>query len=183
MGAQSLALFVGTMWLVVVLNYFSPEIDLRNYGIVPRTSDGLLGIPLAPFLHGDVEHMLANTVPLLVLGGLIVARSVKTFVAVTVVVTVVGGLGVWLFGRGDSVHIGASGLVFGYFGFLLLRAWFERTLISLAVAALVAVLYGGLIFGVLPGRPEVSWEGHLFGFAAGVLSAWWLRPKKNDRQR
>ena len=129
--------------------------------------DGLWGIPLAPFLHGGFGHALSNTVPLLMLGGLVAARGWQTLLGVTLFVVLLGGAGVWLVARGAS-HIGASGLVFGYFGYLVARGWYDRRIVSILIAVVVIVVYGGLIFGVLPTDGRVSWEGHLTGLIAGV---------------
>lgn len=163
--------FVALMWVeeTVDLLMFGGRLDAA--GIRPRVPSALWGIAFAPFLHGGLAHLMANTVPLLVLGWLIMLRSLRVFLAVTVLTAVLGGLGVWLFGRPFSVHIGASGVVFGYLGFLLLRGYFERSFTAIALGLVAGVLYGGALWGVLPGQRGISWEGHLFGFAAGAGTA------------
>jgi membrane associated rhomboid family serine protease len=153
-------------------------VSTNTFGIRPRTFGGLPGIFLAPLLHGNLPHLMANTVPFLVLGFLVMLRGLGTFVGVTLLVMVLGGFAVWLLAPGNSVHIGASGIIFGYIGYLLARGYFERNLGSIAVAVIVAVLYGGALWGVLPGRPGISWQGHLFGFLAGVASAGLMRPQR-----
>jgi len=140
---------------------------MNSLGIAPRDLTGLLGIPLAPVLHADFGHLVANTIPFAVLGFFTILRGIPTFVMVTAVVTIVGGLAVWIVGS-SGYHIGASGLVFGYLGYNVAMGIFERSFKSIAMAVLVALLYGGMIFGVFPGKTGVSWEGHLFGAAAGV---------------
>ncbi len=165
-----LAILLGLIWLVSVVNFVAGG-TLDQFGISPRSVSGLPGILIAPFLHGGISHLLSNTVPMIMLGGMVSLRGQATFWGVTVSVAIVGGLGVWLLGRGN-VHIGASGLVFGYFGYLVALGWFERKLSSIAIALLTLVLYAGLIWGVLPLRAWVSWEGHLFGMAAGALIAY-----------
>ena len=165
-----LAILLGLIWLVSVVNFVGGG-ALDQFGIYPRSVSGLPGILIAPFLHGDIGHLLSNTVPMIVLGGMVSLRGRNTFWGVTVLVAIVGGLGVWLVGRGN-IHIGASGLVFGYFGYLVALGWVERKLSSIAIAILTLVLYSGLVFGVLPLRSWVSWEGHLFGMAAGALIAY-----------
>ncbi len=164
---------VAVMWVVEVFNGFMGH-GLNSYGILPRTTGGLIGIPLAPFLHAGIGHVLGNTIPLLALGSLTVLQVRNAFGVATLFIVCVGGAGVWLIGRPDF-HVGASGLVFGYFGFLVARGWFDRRFVPILVAVAVLVLYGGLLFGVLPTRGFVSWEGHLCGLAAGVLAARFIR--------
>lgn len=146
---------------------------LDAYAIIPRYVPGLRGIFFAPFLHYGFEHIGANTVPFLILGGLVLLRGLRTFVNVTVVVMLIGGIGVWLIGA-PGFHLGASVLIFGYFGYLLLRGYFERRWPSIVLSVAVALVYGGLLLGVLPGQPGISWEGHLFGFVGGGLAANWF---------
>jgi membrane associated rhomboid family serine protease len=144
------------------------------YGIIPRSIVGLRGVFFAPFLHGGFAHLIANTVPLCVLGWLIMLRETRDFFIVWAVSAVVGGLGTWLIAPAASVHIGASGVIFGFLGYLLARGWFERKPLSIALAAVVGFFYGGAIFGVLPGQVGISWQGHLFGFLGGILAARWM---------
>jgi membrane associated rhomboid family serine protease len=160
---------VAVIWVVELANILM-EHRLGVYGIVPRTVEGLRGIPLSPFLHGSIQHAVSNTVPLLVLGGLVAIRGRNAFLGVSLFVIVAGGAGVWLVGR-TAFHIGASGLVFGYFGYLVARGWYDRSVVSILVALVVVALYWGLLFGVLPTAGFVSWEGHLMGLLAGVLAA------------
>ncbi|HEU5315867.1 MAG TPA: rhomboid family intramembrane serine protease [Chloroflexota bacterium] len=159
--------FVGLMWVAELIDLVFLRGSLDQLGIRPRETRSLWGIPLAPFLHGGLRHLIANTAPLLVLGWLVLVRRRVDFVLLTVAVTLAGGLGVWLFAPSYTIHIGASGVAFGYLGYLIARAWFERSLTSLALALLAGVLYGGALAGLLPGQRGISWEGHLFGFAAG----------------
>ena len=159
---------VALVWLLEVIDRILFAGSLDRFGIRPRNLDGLSGILFAPLLHGGWQHLAANTVPFVVLGWLVMLRRLSDFVLVSGLVIVVGGLGVWLVGAPNSVHIGASGLIFGYLGYLLARGYFERSWGSILLAGLVAVLYGGVLWGVLPGQPGVSWEGHLFGLGAGV---------------
>lgn len=174
--------FVALIWLIEVVDLVFMGGALDSLGIRPRTLSGLPGIVAAPFLHVGFFHLAANTVPFLVLGWLILVRETWHFFAVTAIVTILGGLGVWLFGRPMTVHVGASGLIFGFFGFLLLAGWFERKLSTILLSLVVLLTYGGMIWGVLPGRLGISWEGHLFGFLAGILAARLLahRPKSHS---
>jgi membrane associated rhomboid family serine protease len=144
---------------------------------VPRTLEGLRGIVFAPFIHANVAHLVANTVPLLVLGWLVLLRDARHFIPVTLLSMLGAGLCAWLLGAPGSVHIGASGVVFGYFGFLLLAGWFARSLASIAISAVVTIAWGGLVLGVLPGQPGISWQAHLGGFIGGALAAKWLAPR------
>lgn len=162
------------IWLVEIVDTFVFYGGLDTNGIRPRTFDGLQGILFAPVLHSNFNHLMANTVPLLVLGWFVMLRGFKTFFVVTITVILVSGLGTWLIGPTNSVHIGASGLVFGYFGYLLLNSWFERSLASVLWAVLVFLLYGSLIWGVLPQGNGISWQGHLFGFIGGGVAAYLL---------
>jgi membrane associated rhomboid family serine protease len=163
--------FLGTFWVVEILDRFVFRNRLDIFGIIPRTFIGLRGILFAPFLHGGFPHLIANTIPFLVLGWLVMLQETTDFFIVTLFTMVVGGIGVWLFAASGSVHIGASILIFGYLGFLLFRGYFQRNLPSIALSIIVGVMYGGLVWGVLPTDPRISWQGHLFGFLGGVLAA------------
>lgn len=165
----TLALLIGAIWFVSVVNILMGS-PLNQYGIRPRSISGLPGVILWPFLHGGFWHLISNTVPLLVLGGFVLVRSQRLFFQVTIFCVLGGGVGVWLFGRG-STHIGASGLVFGYFGYIVAHGYYERSARSVLIAVAVTFFYGGMIWGVLPTNPYISWEGHLFGMLAGVLFA------------
>lgn len=167
-------------WGLEAVDQFLVARSLDAYGIRPRDLDGLWGILCAPLLHGGFGHLAANTVPFLVLGWFVLAGRKGDFILVNVIVVVLGGAGVWLVAPANSVHIGASGLIFGYLGFLLSRGFFERSLGSILVAVVVGLLYGGLIFGVLPGEPGVSWQGHLFGFVGGAIAAKLLSGGKRE---
>lgn len=163
------------LWLIEIIDWIIFKGSLDANGIKPRTVDGLYGILWAPFLHGGFRHLMANTVPILVLGSLIIiSRGLKGFFIVTGLVIIISGLGTWLIGPAFSVHIGASGLVFGYFGFLLMSAFFNRSCQAIAVAVLVLFFYGGLIWGILPRADGISWQSHLFGLVGGVLAAYLL---------
>lgn len=166
-----LATFVAIFWLLEILDQFVFRGSLDYFGIMPHQVMGLRGILFAPFLHGDFPHLIANTVPFLILGWLVMLQETSDFFIVTGLTMLVGGLGVWLFAAPGSIHIGASILIFGYLGFLLLRGYFQRNIPSILLSILVFLLYGGTIWGVLPSRPGISWQGHLFGFLGGVLAA------------
>jgi membrane associated rhomboid family serine protease len=150
---------------------------LLRFGIVPRTTDGLIGIVVAPLLHANLQHLIANTTSFLLFGWLVMLRDRRHFGVVTLLAMLGSGLLSWALGAPGSVHIGASGLVFGYFGFLLLAGWFARSWSAVALSLLVGALWGGTVLGVLPGTPGVSWQGHLGGFLGGVLAARWFRAR------
>ncbi|MGY8936800.1 MAG: rhomboid family intramembrane serine protease [Alphaproteobacteria bacterium] len=163
-------LFVTAIWIVEIANFFLGH-GLTAWGIWPRQASGLSGIPLAPFLHGGLWHAASNTLPLLILGSLMIVGGRARFWAMTTGIVLLGGFLVWLFAR-NALHVGASGLVFGYFGALLSRAYFERNLLSIVIACATVLLYGGILWGILPLRSHISFEGHLFGLVAGVVMAW-----------
>ncbi len=167
---RPLIFLLAVIWGVEAVNLIMGH-GLASWGILPRSISGLIGIPLAPFIHGSLVHAVSNTVPLIVLGGLTLTAGRGRFWEATILIVLLSGALVWIFARG-AYHIGASGLVFGYFGILLARAVFERSIVSFAIAAITVALYGGLIWGVLPSRSYISFEAHLFGLIAGVAVAW-----------
>jgi membrane associated rhomboid family serine protease len=166
--------FVAALYVVEAFDALSGGRLERSYGVEPREVHGLDGILFAPALHGTWGHLLANTAPLLVLGFLLALAGVTRWLAVTALVWVIGGAGTWLTGGEGTVHVGASVLAFGWLTFLLLRGVFSRRLEQLGLAAILLFLYGGLLWGVLPGQPGISWQGHLFGAIGGAVAAWVL---------
>lgn len=167
---QPVLIIIGAIWVVEIVNLFLGH-SLVSLGIHPRSVSGLIGIPLAPLIHGGLWHAISNTVPLFILGGLTLLGGTKRFWNVTLGVVALSGVLVWLFAR-DAQHVGASGLVFGYFGAILARAFIERHLVSIAIAFVTVVTYGSLIWGVLPQRSYISFESHFFGLVAGVVIVW-----------
>jgi len=181
---------VALMWVIEIINvvffqrrvgFYGVTPGLDIYGIIPRNLIGLRGILFAPFLHGSFAHLIGNTIPFIVLGWLIMLRETSDFFWVSIISAIVSGLGTWVFGA-PGVHIGASGVIFGYLGYLLLRGYFERSAIAIAFSLGVGVFYGSLLWGVLPTHIGISWEGHLFGFLGGVLAARFLakKPKSSN---
>ncbi|YAI82789.1 MAG: rhomboid family intramembrane serine protease [cyanobacterium endosymbiont of Rhopalodia sterrenbergii] len=163
--------FISVFWVSELLDLLIFKGGLDQFGIIPHDLIGLRGILFAPFLHGGLNHLIANTIPFGVLGWFVMLQETSDFWVVTLLTMIVGGFGVWLFGVPSSVHIGASILVFGYLGFLLLRGYFQRNFASIFLSVIVSFLYGGLVLGMLPSHHGISWEGHLFGFLGGVLAA------------
>lgn len=172
---------VAGLWLQEITDQFAFGGALDVYGIQPRNPDALGHIFTAPFLHGGFGHLLANTVPVAVLAFMSALRGLWRFLLATLIIVVLGGGLVWLFGRGGSVHLGASELVFGYLAYLLGAGWWERSASAIIAAAVALLLYGGALWGVLPSNPEISWESHLFGFVAGVVAAAVLHRKRRVR--
>ena len=162
---------VAVFWAIEILDFFVFNGSLDRYGIQPRETIGLLGILFAPLLHGGFGHLIANTIPFVTLGWLTMIQETSDFFIVSLVSALVGGLGVWLFGGANSVHIGASILIYGYLGFLLLRGYFQKNFPSIALSIFVAIAYGSFIWGVFPSQMGVSWQGHLFGFIGGAIAA------------
>lgn len=172
LGRFGPVLFVaGLCWVVFGLNQMFWGGRLNQHGIVPRHLAGLSGILWAPFLHASMAHLFANTVPLLVLGGVLCARNPAEFVLVTLSGIIVSGGLTWAFAR-NACHIGASGLIFCFFGYLASLALFRRTFGTLLLSLVCLVAYGGMLKGLLPTSTPISWEGHIAGLFAGVLLAW-----------
>lgn len=179
MEAQTKPLFllaglILSMWVVSILGFVSDSF-LRAFALVPREFSHLPGIIGMPLLHQGFSHLIANTLPLVVFGGLLLTRGTTYFLRSLVLVTLGGGLLLWLFGR-SAVHIGASGLVFGLFGLLVARAMFARSVESMLIGGAVMLGYGGLIWGVVPSDSGISWDGHLAGLLAGVAAARLIEP-------
>ena len=174
---QNLHIAVGTIaviWAAFFINFALP-IDLRQFGIIPRHVAGLWGIAAAPFLHVDIQHLITNTGVLFVL--LIVSLSYNrslTLKALLIIMLFGGGM-VWLLGKGGAVHIGASGIIFGLIGYLMCLGLFRRDWKALLISIVISILYGGALYSLLMYTPGISWTGHLFGFLAGMLAAWWMR--------
>lgn len=175
--------FIVLLWAIEIVDQFvlgctvdsfgGQHCPLDNFGVRPRTITGLWGILWAPFLHGGFEHLFANTGPLLILGSIvIITRSLPDFFKVSFIVILIGGLGTWLIAPAGQVHLGASGLIFGYFGFLVLSAYYERSCRAIVIALVVLLLYSGILWGALPQGNGISWQTHLFGFIGGWTSAY-----------
>jgi membrane associated rhomboid family serine protease len=170
------------MWALEVTDYVLTDDNgansLDRFGIRAHQVDDLSHIFSAPFLHAGFGHLMANSIPFLVLGFLAALRGIGRFLLANLIVVLIAGIGIWLTGPSHGVTLGASILILGYFGYLLGRGLFERKLADIAIAVVVAVIYGTLIFSVLPSNPSISWQGHLFGLIGGLLSAWALRHRR-----
>lgn len=169
---------VAIIWAVYILNIIVFFAEFKSLGIRPRETLGLIGIPLSPFLHASWGHLIGNSIPLFILTFLIVQFYNKLWIPVSIFSVFLGGFAVWLFAQSNSVHIGASGVIFSYIGFLLFSGIFRRSPKAIIIGLIILLLYGGtLIFGVLPKQPGISWQGHLFGAIAGIIAAYIYRNK------
>lgn len=163
--------FVALLWLLEIVDTATDH-RLDEFGVRPRTDEGLIGVVLAPTLHFGFEHLISNTVPVAVLGFLALASGIVRGLMATAVIWVVAGLGVWLVGDAYSTHAGASSLIFGWITYLAVRGFINRSWGQVAIGVGVLLVYGGVLWGVLPGQAGVSWEGHLFGALGGLVAAW-----------
>ena len=176
-----MVLFIGAIWVVYFVSLVFPGVD--QYGVIPRRLGGLVGIAAMPFLHANLQHIISNTIPLFVLLILLAGSRAESW-EVVIIIAVLGGLLLWIFGR-PAVHIGASGLISGLAAFLILSGFLEQRIIPLLIALLVGFLYGGsLILGIVPHfGSQVSWDGHLCGAIAGGFVAYVLTRGSRLRSR
>ena len=175
-GLALVGAMAALMWVVEVLDTIAFNLD--QYGIEPRSAEGLIGVAAAPFLHAGFGHLIGNTIPFLFLGAVIAVGGLARVAVATLVIAVVGGLGTWLVAPEGSVHIGASGIVFGYATYLLTRGFFSRSMWHIGVGLLVLLVYGStLLFGLVP-TPGVSWQGHFFGGVGGVVAARFIHARR-----
>jgi membrane associated rhomboid family serine protease len=170
LSAVVVASFVALLFVVEGIDTLAGH-TLDSEGVIPRDFSEWDNLIWYPLLHGGWAHLTSNAVPLLILGFLATSAGIKQFLQVTAVIWLTSGLGIWLIGS-TGVHIGASGLVFGFLVFLLVRGIFVGGYLQILVAVVVFAVYGAALWGVLPGQPGISWEGHLFGAIGGVLAAW-----------
>jgi membrane associated rhomboid family serine protease len=172
-GFRLVAGMAALMWLVEAIDAIDKH-RLDSEGIRPRTPAGLPGIVFSPFLHASLGHLLANTVPFVVLGMTIALSGAARVIATTVIVALVAGVGTWLTAPSGSVTVGASGIVFGYAAYLVSRGFYSRRLGQVAIGAVVAVVFGGALLWSLIPRSGISWQDHLFGAIGGVIAARYL---------
>jgi membrane associated rhomboid family serine protease len=175
LGASILAAgFVVLLWALEVVDSVADH-RLDGLGVQPRDSDGLMGILFAPVLHYGWDHLGANTLPVLLLGFLVLVSGLARGLAATAIIWLVGGLGTWLVAPPHTVHLGASILIFGWLVYLVLRGFFARRAGEITLGVVLFLFYGSVLWGVLPGQPGISWQGHLFGAIGGGVAAWSLR--------
>jgi membrane associated rhomboid family serine protease len=175
--------FLGLLWLIQLINWADSYHLSDRFGILPHHESHLGDIFTAPLLHFNWQHLEGNSIPFLVLGFLAAYRGLTRFVAVTLIVAITSGLAVWFFQSSGELTVGASGLIFGYFGYVLVRGIFDRNLIDVVVGALAGVLYFSILTVAIPGTPGVSWIGHAGGLAGGVLAGWVLRSRRPASRR
>jgi membrane associated rhomboid family serine protease len=181
-AAATTIAFTALLYVVEAINSLDHQ-HLDGDGIRPRSVGGLTGIVWAPVLHAGWEHLAGNTVPALVLGFLTLLSGIGRGLLVTAIVWVVAGLGTWLIAPTDTVHLGASSLIFGWLAFLVVRGVFNRSLSQVVLGLVLLVAYGSVLWGALPGRQGISWQGHLFGAIGGVLAAAVTAGRRNQPGR
>ncbi|PID46836.1 MAG: rhomboid family intramembrane serine protease [Proteobacteria bacterium] len=168
---KSIVIFVALIWIVFAADIFLP---LERLGLIPRDTGGLVGIVTMTFLHSDLAHLMSNIVPLIVMLALLAGSRANSLMIVGLII-VIGGALLWLFGRSNTLHIGASLLVFGLATFLIVSGFLEKRIVPMIISVFVLVTYGGvLITGIAPWQEGVSWDGHLFGGIGGAITAWLL---------
>jgi len=166
------AAIITLMWTLLITDWILPA-HLTTWGITPRTPEGLLpGLIAAPLLHASAGHLISNMVPLAVMGTIAALRDWTGMWIALAASLLASGLGVWLFSPAGSVTVGASGIVFGLFGYLLARGVFMRRIGDLLIALLLVCVYGSMVWGVFPSQPHISWQAHLFGFLGGGAAAY-----------
>lgn len=177
-GFRAVLVMAGLLWVAEIVDTAMGH-RLDRYGIEPRDTDGLIGIVTAPLLHAGFGHLISNTVPFVVMGLAIALRGAARVLAVTAIVMVISGLGTWLLAPPGTIHIGASGVVFGYATYLLAQGFFERDLVGIAIGVVVGLIWGSALLGGLLPQPGISWQGHLFGAIGGLVAARMLsRPRR-----
>ena len=182
-AAITIAGVVGLLWVVVVVDA-GLDHRLLRFGIKPRRLDGLLGILLAPVLHADARQLAANTVPLLLFGWIMLISGVRYLALVTAACWLLSGAVSWLAAPSSAVILGASGVIFGWLGYVLARAWFGRRLLWIGIAIAVLCVFSSMLFGLLPrSSSHTSWAGQLAGFLTGVLLGWLLHGRQPARPK
>ncbi|WP_328583162.1 rhomboid family intramembrane serine protease [Streptomyces sp. NBC_00370] len=175
-----MAAWVALLWVLEIVDATTGG-SLDTFGLSPRSAGELRDVIPMAFLHHGFEHLASNTVPLLVLGFLAALGGLRRFAAVVLTIMVVGGLGVWLTAADHTNTVGASGVIFGLLGFLLIRGFVDRSAVDIVIGLVVLVVYGSVLWGVLPGDPSISWQGHLFGLLGGVLAAFLFRKERREQ--
>jgi len=175
-GLKAIAMAIAVLWIIELINVFSGR-ALNQFGLLPRSVEHLYGVVTFPILHQNVWHLIGNSLPLAVLAFLV--HQTKHLFASTVIIILVSGVTVWFIGR-DAYHIGASGLVLGYWGFLIAHGIRHRSFKTIALSVITVIFYGGLVFSLLDFRYFISFEGHIAGFLSGLLAAWMLPDKSNS---
>jgi membrane associated rhomboid family serine protease len=163
-------IMIAGLWGLHILNWLSGY-RLNLLGIYPRSARGIPGIAFSPFLHGHFTHLFFNSIPLCILATFVMMNGLHYFLLVSLCIIILSGFGIWLLGR-KAIHIGASALIMGYMGFLLMNAYYQGTEVAIAIGLVCIYYFGSILLSILPSDVKVSWEGHLFGLLAGVLTAY-----------
>ena len=169
-------LFIVALWVIHTISFFA-DLNLAFLGVLPRKASGLVGILTAPLIHGDWQHLISNTIPLAAMSAMLFLFFRRVAVKTFLLVYLLSGIGVWLFGRPDTHHIGASGVVYGLISFVFWSGIFRRNLRSIVLALVILVMYSGYFAGIVPGEERISWESHLLGACAGIFLAWLYKSK------
>ena len=171
-----------SLWIIHLLK-ISGVVYLGNYGLLPREPSGVIGIFTAPFIHGSLEHLVSNSVPLFVMSLIIVFFYRRIAYQSMLLIYLLTGLAVWAFARGNVIHIGASGVVYALVSFVFWTGIFRRNFKSIMLALIITILYSGLFLGIIPNQRGISWESHLFGGLVGILVAYWMKDKKEKDEQ
>jgi membrane associated rhomboid family serine protease len=172
--------FLALIWLLEIANWADSGRLAKDFGILPRVPSRLPDILTAPFFHFGWAHIEANSGPLFIFGFLAAYRGVLRFLGVTLIVAVTSGLAVWLFQGSHQLTVGASGLIYGYFGYVLVKGLFDRHLIDVLIGIVMALSFAYILVAVVPGTPRVSWTDHLGGLIGGIASGWLLRTRRSE---
>lgn len=156
---------------LIFIQLINSLIGITQWGILPRTSEGLIGIFFAPFIHGSWGHLFSNLPPLLILSALLLSQSLKQYICASLFIIIAGGLMVWIIGR-DAIHIGASGWIFGLWALLLTQGVLRRQAIDIIIGLVVLIYFSGMATGLLPGQQYISTESHIAGAIAGIFYGW-----------
>lgn len=171
-AASLMVAFLALLWIIELVNAGADRSLAQSGGIMPRDAGSLVDILTSPFLHGSLDHLAGNALPLFSLGFIAAIPSPKRFLTMTLVVIVVGGFGVWLFSPAGSITVGASGVVFGYFGYLLLRGFVDRRPVDVVVSVGIGLAYGYAMWNSVGfGVSGISWQGHVAGLVGGMIAA------------
>lgn len=160
---------IGVLWVIQIINFILGY-RLNFLGVYPRNIFGLPGIICSPFLHGNFNHLFFNSIPLFVLINLVLFNGRAEFYCISIIIILISGGALWLFGR-KAIHIGSSTLIMGYFGYLLINAYHQPTMVTVLLALVCIYYFGGLFLALFPGEKGISWEGHIFGCLAGIAAA------------
>lgn len=171
-GLKTMLFIIALLWIILLLSTVFESIT--SLGIRPRSVSGIIGIFTSPLIHRDMAHLIANSTGLFFLGLIFLGLEQSRAGFIIIPIYLFSGLGTWIIGRPDSNHIGASGVVYGLMGYLLTIGFFRKNVWTILLSILIFVLYGGTLWGIVPiiNGVHVSWEGHLCGFLAGILTAW-----------